>query len=389
MFGDQESINAVRESTRKLLQKELLPRIEDLEEKTEFPLDIHRQMGELGLIAPLLPEKWGGAGDPYLQLAVAEEMAYINSGFGLSSLASSCLFGANVSKHGNEEQKQKYLPGIVSGEKTGCWALTEPQTGSNAVGIEATAQIQGDHFILNGSKTFITNAPIADYFFVIFKTLNEKGELIDPGFASGSAFILERGMEGLTTGSPLKKMGHKSSPTGEIFLDNVKVSAEALVGKVGGAFSAMKSSLDVERVIFSGLALGLMRFCIDQSLKYSKERKQFGHPIAEFQMIQDHIAQMISSYEACRVYLWHCVDEMAKGQDVNEKAAVVKLLVGETSSKVTNLAIQCFGGYGYMSEYLVERCLRDAKLFEIGAGTNEIQKLIIAKQGLKRGQALV
>ena len=382
MDSDLESLEVVRNTLKNLFEGELLPLVDSGEKSGEFAHSVHKKLGQLGLAGPILPQEYGGADNPYFQFLLAEEAGYFSSGFGLSSLASTCLFGANVANGGSEEQKQKYLPPIISGEKLGCWALTEPQAGSHALGIQSTAFFDGKHYILNGSKTFITNAPIADYFFILCRDVGGK----PPGqgaMEGGSAFIVERGQEGLTVGPPLHKMGHLSSPTGEIFMEQVHLPPGQRVGAQGKAFFNMKHSLDVERIIFSGLGLGLMRFCLDRTLKYTKEREQFGAPISQFQMIQDHLAKMMGTYESCRAYLWKTLHQLARGEDIHFQGAICKLMIGEGSSLVTNLAIQCHGGYGYMKEYEVERCLRDAKLFEIGAGTNEVQKLIIAKQALK------
>lgn len=380
MNTDREMIEEIRSSAQKVLRKELLPKVEESEAKAEFARDVHRSLGQLGLVAPMLPEAYGGANSLLAQLVVSEEMGYVDNGFGLSSLASTCLYGANVARHGSEEQKQKYLPPIVSGERIGCWALTEPEIGSDALSVKTTAQKKGSKYILNGAKTFITNAPIAEDFIVLARLVDENGQPVGKGIDGGVAFLLERDMKGLSTGSPLKKMGHISSPTGEVFMENVEVDAEQMLGEEGKAFYDMKYSLDVERVVFSGLATGLMRFCLDATLKYTMERKQFGRPIAEFQLIQDMVARMSMWYETSRSYLYKTLEKLEAGQGINREAAIVKLMVAEAARKVSDMAVQCHGGYGYMKEYQVERAFRDSKLFEIGAGTSEIQKLIIAKQ---------
>ncbi len=380
---DPEIVNAMRDSLRKILSQELVPRIEESEKSGEFCFQAHRALGEQGLLAPLFPASCGGADDIWGQLIVAEEMGFYNAGFGLSSLASTCLFGANVARTGTSVQKEKYLPSVATGEKIGCWGLTEPAVGSDATGVKTTAQKKGSHYLLNGSKTFITNAPIADYFIVIARELKEDGNPLEEGFKGGTAFILERSMKGLTTGQPFKKMGHRSSPTGEIFLENVKVNSEQVLGSPGSAFAEMKYSLDVERVIFSGLAIGMMKFCLEKTARYVLQRKQFGRAIASFQMIQDHLAKMATLTDASEKYLHSVTEKLAREGNVNKEAAMVKLFIAESLKEVTDRAVQCHGGYGYMEEYEVERYSRDSKLFEIGAGTSEIQKTIIAKQLLK------
>ncbi len=380
---DEQTSRELRKSVRGVLEKKLVPRIEETEAKGEYCLEAHRALGQLGLLAPMLPEEYGGLGDTWAQLFVAEEMGYYSSSFGLSALASAILFGNNIANRGTEEQKKRYLPSIIDGSKIGCWGLTEPGIGSDAVGVKTTSVDKGDHYLLNGSKTFITNAPIADFFIIITRQVDESGNPLAEGIEGGTAFVLERGMEGLSTGKPFKKMGHRASPTGEVFMENVKVPKENVLGKPGKAFFDMKHSLDVERVIFSGLGIGMSRYCLESASKYVLSRKQFGKPIAAFQMVQDHIANMTTQYDVAEKYLHYVTEQMVAGIDVNKTGAIAKYFIGKAVNSITDLAIQCHGGYGYMEEYQVERYDRDAKLFEIGAGTNEIQKLIIAKQTLK------
>ncbi|MGK5082374.1 acyl-CoA dehydrogenase family protein [Bdellovibrionota bacterium FG-1] len=381
----------IRALARQILSKELKPRVEHSETTGEFCREALIQLGQAGLAAPMLPEPWGsgeladeeGATHGLLtQLIVAEEMGYISSGFGLSELASVCLFGANVGRQGSREQMERYLPGIASGEKIGCWALTEPAVGSDAVSVKTRCERQGDHYVLNGSKTFITNAPIADYFMVIAREYGADGKPVE-GFQGGTAFILDRGLEGLKTGNPFHKMGHWSSPTGEVFMDNVRVPASQVLGKPGKAFLGMKVSLDVERTIFSGLGVGLMQFCQDTLIRYGATRKQFGVSILEHQMIQDKVARIAASLDMVRHYQYMVVTKLARGQSANKEAAILKFMGGRMANEVAAEAVQALGGYGYMREYGVERAMRDAKLYEIGGGTSEIQKLIIAKQVIK------
>ena len=309
-------------------------------------------------------------------------MGYYSSGFGLSALASVCLFGSNVARQGTEEQRRKYLPGIASGDKIGCWALTEPSIGSDAVSIQTRCDRKEDHYVLTGSKTFITNAPIADSFIVLAREVGPDGKLVS-GFQSGTAFILDRGMDGLRTGKPLHKMGHRSSPTGEIVLDQVKVPMNQVLGKPGMAFLGMKASLDVERAVFGGLGVGLMRFCLDTMVRYGAARKQFGVPILEHQMVQEKIAEVAAWTEMLVAYRDHVNHKLETGQSVNKEAAVLKFMGARWAFQAADHAIQTLGGYGYMEEYEVERCLRDAKLYDIGGGTTEIQRMIIAKQVIK------
>ncbi len=371
----------IRASARKLLKKELLPHLEKLEDQGEFAKIALKKLGQAGMAAPMLPEPYG-SGDLIAQTLIAEEMGYASSSFGLSVLASVCLFGANVGRQGTDEQKKKYLPGIASGEKIGCWALTEPEVGSDALSVKSRSRKEGDHYIIQGSKTFITNAPIADYFIVITREYDEDQAPIQ-GFSGGTAFILERGMPGLTTGAPFKKMGHLSSPTGEIFLENVKVHESQVLGQPRKAFFGMKDSLDVERAIFSALGVGIMQFCLDTVVQYCSTRMQFGAPLKDHQLIQVKISQIASWTDVIRSYMMETVRKIEAGQSATKEASILKLLTAQKVFETASEAVQALGGYGYMREYGVERCLRDAKLFDIGGGTSEIQNLIIAKHVIR------
>jgi alkylation response protein AidB-like acyl-CoA dehydrogenase len=386
MYMDKSELQDLRIQVKKLLAKELAPQVEKLETEGKFGVDALKKMGALGLAAPMLPEPYG-LGSLMAQLIVAEEMAYVSAGFGLSVLASVCLFGANVGRSGTDEQKKKYLPGIASGDKIGCWGLTEPSTGSDAVSIRTRCVRDGNDYILNGSKTFITNAPIADYFIVLTREYGADGKPVE-GFQGGTAFILERGMPGLRTGQPFHKLGHKSSPTGEVFLENVRVPASQVLGKPGGAFVEMKFSLDVERAVFGGLGTGLMEFCLHATVKYASQRKQFGVPILEHQLIAEKVAEMSGKLDLTRTYLNKVIRQLEAGKTANKEAAIAKVMGSRFCNEVANDAVQCLGGYGYMQEYQVERAFRDAKLFDIGGGTSEIQKMIIAKQTVKELMAM-
>ena len=382
-------LKEIRSQTRKLLAKELAPKVDKSEESGEFCREAFAKLCEAQLAAPVLPEPWGhgevaesGPTGLLLQVIVAEEMGYVSSGFGLSALASVGLFGANVGRQGTREQREKYLPPIANGSKIGCWGLTEPAVGSDAVSVRTRCQREGEQFVINGSKTFITNAPIADYFIVITREYGADGKPVE-GFQGGTAFILERGMEGLRTGKPFHKHGHCSSPTGEIFMENVRVPASQVLGKPGQAFAGMKASLDVERAIFSGLGVGVMQFCLDTVVKYGAQRKQFGVPILEHQLIQDKVARIASSLDMVRTYQYRVIEILSRGKSANKEAAILKLTGARLCYEAAGEAVQALGGYGYMREYGVERALRDSKLYEIGGGTSEIQKMIIAKQVIK------
>jgi len=372
----------VIDMVKKFTVNELEPIAEEIDRTGEFPMRLYRKMGELGMLGMRFPEKYGGAasghGDTVLGTICNEILSRASAGFVLSVGASMFLFGNNVLELGTEEQKEKYLPGLIRGEKVGCWGLTEPEAGSDALGVKTRAVRDGDHYIINGQKTFITNAPIADYFIIITRTGGEAGEL-----AGGTAFILERGMEGLSTGKPLEKMGMRCSPTGEIFMEDVRVHESQMLGPEGQGFFGMMRSLDLERAVAGTINVGIAQACLDIVTKYVKERKQFGRPLSKFQLIQEKIATIYRDIELSRTYILYVLDLFSKGKPITKEAGVAKWYATEMATKAALEAIQIMGGYGYMKEYKVERYMRDAKLLEIGAGTNEIQKLLIARFLLK------
>ena len=374
-----EKLSLIQEQVRKFLAAELLPIVDQINEDGVFPEKVYRNFFKAGFGASFMPEEWGGDGNILGYLDIAAEMGRIDLGFALSVMANSVLFGKNVLLNGTDAQKKKYLPGIVDGTKIGCWALTDPTGGSDAVGIKTTSEKRGDEYVLNGSKTFITNAPVADYFIVLTRLKGTEAQ----GIEGGCAFILEKGMKGMTTGKPLKKMGHKSSPTGEIFLENCVVPATALLGIEGRAFLDMKKSLDFERATFSGIGIGAIDELLNIMVKYSAMRNVFGKPILEYQLIQEKIAQIGAEFDVMKAYANVVRDKIMKGERITKEAAVIKLLLSKLAVRAADEAIQILGGYGYMTEYRVERIYRDMKLYEIGGGTSEIQKLVIAKELVK------
>jgi len=368
----------ILENLRRVLKKELDPLVVEIDEKGIFPLEVFRKLGSLGFLGPFFPSLYsGGETDLVTYGLMIEEICKMDAGFGMSCFASSVLFGRNVLLQGNEEQKKKYLPPIIKGEKIGCWALTEPQSGSDALSIQTTFDKDGDTYILSGAKTFITNAPLADYFIVLTR---KKGTT---GVKGGTAFILERGMEGLSTGAPFNKMGMRTSPTGEVFLEGVRVSKSQILGEEDMGFYGMFKSLDVERSLGICQSLGVAQACFDAALTYAKQRVQFGRPIAHFQLIQEKLADMLVGIELSRAYCYRIIRFAEQGKDINKEAAILSYFVSSITTRCALEAVQIHGGYGYMKEYRVEKYLRDAKLYEIGGGTNEIRKLIIAREILK------
>lgn len=370
-----EEHQMLKDTIRKFVEKELVPIAPQLDEESRFPWDVLKKAGEAGFVGSYLPEKYGGGGSDLMSKAIIyEEFVRGCFGFNLSLNASDLLFANNVNKLGTEEQKEKYLPPVIRGEKLGCWALTEPGAGSDALSITSSWVKDGDHYILNGAKTFITNAPEAEYFVVITRAPGSKK------MEGGTAFILERGMDGLTLSKPMNKMGSRCSPTGEIFMDNVRVPAAQALGREGEAFKDMMKSLDVERSLTPFSSIGISQACLDASLEYARTRKQFGKPIGSFQLIQEKIAEMATALELARTFAYKVVWMVEQGIKVTKEAAMIKLFASTMVTRTTNEALQIHGGYGYIKEYPVERYLRDARLLEIGAGTTEIQKIVVARE---------
>lgn len=374
----------LKDMARNFMEKEIGPQAEKIEREEKLPEGIWLKLGELGLLGITIPEEYGGAGADLLScLIVVEEMGRVCPALGLSYVAHANLCANNLKNNGNEAQRRKYLPPLCSGEKVGALALTEPNAGSDAVGIQTTAVRQGDYYILNGSKTFITNGPIASTIITYAKTDRAKG-------ARGiSAFIVEKEFPGFAVAREIEKIGNKGSPTGELVFEDCLVPAENLLGKENEGIAVMMGGLDVERVTAAGLPLGIAQGAFELALKYSKERVQFGRPICDFQLIQQKLADMYTSIEAARLLCYKAAvlaegaERGGKGTEVHKAAAAAILFAAEMSTKVALDAVQIHGGYGYTTEYPVSRFLRDAKMYEIGAGTSEIRRLIIARELIK------
>lgn len=369
-------MNLLREQLTKLLDDKLRPVVEQCDADAEFPLDAYNAIADAGFGAIFLPEEYGGGGSLDGLMLVMEEMNRYSPGFALSAMSSFQLYGYNIARLGTPEQKEKYLRPLIEKRKIGCWALTEPDIGSDAVHVKTTARKQGDHYILKGSKTFITNAPIADLFIII---ANSGGE----GFETGSAFVLEKGMPGLSVSKPFKKHGHRCSPTGQIFMDDVKVPASQLLGKEGKAFYDMKHSLDIERLLVGPLVCGMLETLIEKCCTYAYGRSQFGQPIITYQMIQEKIARMRMHLEIIRAATNHAVTLMKENKPITNLATALKIHAARAAVEMGSEAMQLHGGNGYMHEYGVEMFARDAKLLEIGGGTSEMMLLILAKNTIK------
>ena len=350
----------------------------ELDEQERFPEELIPQLGETGLLGIPVAEEYGGAGADNMSYVLAvEEVSKACASTGVTISAHTSLCCLPIEAFGTEEQKQKYLPDLASGEKLGAFGLTEPGAGSDAAGQRTVAEDKGDHYLLNGSKIFITNGEVADVY-VVFAMTNK--ELGNKGI---SAFIVEKGWEGFSFGSHEKKMGIRGSSTCELIFENVKVPKENLLGEVNKGFKIAMATLDGGRIGIAAQALGIAEGALDAAVEYVKTREQFGRPIAAFQNTKFTLADMKTRVEAARYLVYSAACAKDNGEPYSDKAAMAKLFASETAREVTWRAVQLFGGYGYTRDYPVERMMRDAKITEIYEGTSEIQKMVIAGNLLK------
>jgi isovaleryl-CoA dehydrogenase len=376
------------ESVRAFAKSELLPEIEHLDEIESFNAKAFKKIGEMGLLGITVSEEDGGAGmGAVAATLVMEEMAAVDASTTLSYLAHAILCVNQIGSNASKEQKQKFLPALLSGEKIGGMGMSEPGSGSDALGMLSKAEKQSDGgYLLNGSKTWITNGPNGDLFYCYAKTGSGKKDV--------STFMIEKGMPGFTTGKKFKKMGMRASPTGELWFSDVKLPEENRIGAENSSLKSMMRNLDIERITISGISLGIARNCIEVATQYAKERKQFNTPIGAFQQIQERLTEASAWYEACRALTYQAAKTwdlgLMTGKDASMMAAKAKLQSAQMATQVALDAIQILGGYGYTREFPVERQMRDAKLIEIGAGTNEILRVIIARHRLgETAEALI
>ncbi len=378
----------IKETVYKWSVNELGPIQEKVDEEDWFPPDFFQKCAEIGILGITIDEKYGGlGGDVLMQTLAVEEMSRICPGLAMTYAAHSNLCMNNIHKNANEKLKEKYLPPMVRGEKIGALGLTEPNAGSDAMSLRTRAEKKGDKYILNGTKMFITNGPIADVMLVYAKTAPERG-------AKGiSAFIVEKDFPGFSVSRKLKKCGMRGSPTGELVFEDCEVPAENLVGEENMGVHVMTSGLDIERIVLAGGSIGMAQQALDYSVKYAAEREQFGQPIGKFQMIQQKLADMYARTEAARLLVYRAAEVAqnaprgGKGTELTKQAAAAVLFASETATWVCNQAIQIHGGYGYCLEFPVQKLWRDAKLYEIGAGTNEIRRIVIARELLREAFA--
>ena len=376
MWFFTEEEKSLQRLCRDFTQKELAPFAHKHDEEESFNIRAFKKMGELGVLGITADPEYGGAGMGAVAATIAmEEFGRACAGSTLSYLAHSILCVNNIQNNGSSAQKEKYLPKLISGEHIGCMGMSEPEYGSDAVGIQTKAKKDGESYVINGTKMWITNAQYADIAYVYTRTGEERKNL--------STFIVEKGTPGFSVGKPIHKMGMRSSPTGELVFENTRVPKENLVGKEGDSIYHMMKNLDLERITIAGISLGIAQACVDQCIKYSGERKQFGNLLGSFQMIQKMIAEMATETEMMRSFLYTTAKKYDMGEKGPSMAAMVKLALPKMATKIALDAIQLHGGYGYSREFPVERMMRDNKLNEIGAGTNEVMILIIAKNLLK------
>lgn len=373
-FKLSEEHEMIRKMVRDFAEKEVAPTAAERDEEERFDVGLFHKMAELGLTGIPWPEEYGGIGSDFLAYVIAvEELSRVDASAGVVLSAHTSLAGWPVYKYGTEEQKQKYLRPMAEGSKIGAYCLTEAGSGSDAGGMKTTAKKDGDHYILNGSKMFITNGGIADTYIVFAVT--------DPSskHKGTSAFIVEKDFEGFSVGKKEKKLGIRSSPTTEVIFDNCKVPAENLLGEEGQGFIIAMKTLDGGRNGIAAQAVGIAQGALDHSVSYAKEREQFGKPIAANQGIGFKLADMATSIEASRLLTYQAAWLESNGFPYGKESAMAKLMAGDTAMKVTVEAVQVYGGYGYTKDYPVERFMRDAKITQIYEGTQEIQRLVISR----------
>ncbi len=373
-----ETQKQVKQLARDFAENEIAPNVRKYDSTGEFPTEIMKKLGEIGFLGITFPEEYGGAGLSYLDyVVIIEEISRVDPSIGLSVSAHNGLCTNHIYLFGNDEQKKRYLPDLCTGKKIGAWALTEPQAGSDASNLLTTAVKEGDYYILNGNKVFTTHGSVGEIIVVMAVTDKSKGK-------NGiSAFIVEKGYEGLIVGKKEDKLGMRASDTCSLTFDNCKVPAENLLGEEGQGYRQAMEILAGGRIGIAALSVGLAQGALDLSLKYARERKAFGKYIAEFQAIQWKLADMATQIEGARLLTYKAAYLKDQGKDYSLYASMAKYFASEVAVKCANEAVQIFGGYGYVKEYPVEKLYRDAKLLTIGEGTSEIQRIIIANKILK------
>lgn len=377
-FNQTENQGMIRDMVRDFAEKHIRPNVMTWDESQTFPIELFKEMGKMGLMGVLVPEKYNGAGMGYFEYVTAiTELARVCGSIGLSMAAHNSLCTGHILQFGNEEQKSRWLPKLATGEWIGAWGLTETGTGSDAGGMNTTAAKDGDHWILNGSKNFITHAISGDIAVVIVRT-GEKGD--SHGM---TAFVVEKGTPGISGGRKENKLGMRASETAGLFFDQCRIPDTNRLGEVGEGFIQAMKILDGGRISIAALSLGIAYGALDASKKYAQEREQFGKPIAEFQGISFKLADMATQIEAAELLTFQAAYLKNNGLKVTKESAMAKYYASEVAVRVSTEAVQIFGGYGYTKDFPVEKFYRDSKLCTIGEGTSEIQKLVIARNILK------
>ena len=377
-FDLGETVDLLRDTVRSFSEDEIAPRANLIEQNNDFPNDLWTKLGNIGVLGITVEEEYGGAGMGYLEHVVAlEEISRASAAVGLSYSAHSNLCVNQLRLNGNEEQKKNFLPKLISGEKVGALAMSETGAGSDVVGMKTIAIKNGDRFILNGSKMWITNGPNADTLVVYAKT--------DPGAGKHgiTAFIIEKGMKGFSTSPKLDKMGMRGSNTCELIFSDCEVPEANVLGSLNGGVKVLMSGLDYERAVLAAGPIGIMQACMDVVVPYVHDRKQFGKPIGEFQLMQGKLADMYVTMNASKSYVYSVAKACDRGEVTRKDAAGAILYAAERASWMASEAIQCLGGNGYINDYPTGRLLRDAKLYEIGAGTSEIRRMLIGRELFK------
>jgi isovaleryl-CoA dehydrogenase len=374
-FDLGEDVNALRDMVHRFAQDRIKPLAAEVDAKNEFPNELWREMGDLGLLGVTVPEQFGGAGMSYLaHVIVVEELARASASVSLSYGAHSNLCVNQIKLNGTDEQRQKYLPGLISGEHGGALAMSEPSAGSDVVSMKLKAEKRNGYYVLNGNKYWITNGPDADTLVVYAKTDP------DAGSKGITAFIVEKSMTGFSTSPHFDTLGMRGSNTAELIFDNVEVPFENVLGEEGKGVRVLMSGLDYERVVLAGIGTGIMAACLDEVMPYMVERKQFGQSIGDFQLMQGKIADMYTKMNSARAYVYEVAKACDRGEVTRQDAAACCLYASEEAMVVAHQAVQAFGGAGFLSDSPVARIFRDAKLMEIGAGTSEIRRMLVGRE---------
>lgn len=374
-FFYAENIKMIVETARDFAEKNIRPYVMEWDEKQIFPKELFHKLGEMGFMGIVIPEEYGGSGLGYHEyVAILDEISQIDPSIGLSVAAHNSLCTNHIYEFGNEEQRKKWLPQLASGKIIGAWGITEHNTGSDAGGMNTTAIKDGDEWVINGAKNFITHA-ISGEIAVVMARTGEKGAK-----NNATAFVLEKGMSGFSSGKKENKLGMRASETAELIFDNVRVPDTHRLGEVGEGFKQAMKILDGGRISIAALALGTARGAYKSALKYSKERQQFGQPINKFQAINFMLADMATEIDASELLIRRASEMKMEGKVITKEGAMAKLFASETCVRVANNAVQIFGGYGYSKEFPVEKFYRDSKLCTIGEGTSEIQRLVIGRE---------